>query len=171
MREEWELERERESNKQTRLSREQKISLFLSAMEALVMFDPQNYPILVHFNDDFRINLTNLAVKFNLMDFRNLSGRSVGNFEENSSNVEKFELKSHEITDLVSLIFSPFIASIRVLKGTNFSGNLLSQEVKNTRITREEVKTAIFRLNFCPFFVYFSAKFWAIFCLIYAVFY
>lgn len=118
------------------------------------MFDPQNYPILIHSNDDFRINLTNLAIKFNLMDFRNLSGKSVRNFEENSSNnVEKFELKSHQITDLVSLIFSPSIASIRVLKGTNFVGNLLSQEVKNTRITREEVKIAIFRLNFRPFFV------------------
>lgn len=122
-------------------------------MEAHVMFDPQNYPILIHFNDDFRINLKNLAVKFNLMDFRNLSGKSVGNFEENSSNSgEKFELKNHEITDLVSLIFSPFIASIRVLKGKNFAGNLLSQEVKNTRITREEVKIAIFGLNFSPFF-------------------
>ena len=124
------------------------------------MFDPQNYPILIHFNDDFRINLTNLAVKFNLMDFRNLSGKSVGNFGENSSNnVEKFELKSHEITDLVSLIFSPFIASIRVLRGSNFAENLLSQEVKNTRITREEVKIAIFRLNFCPFLSNFSQFF------------
>lgn len=121
------------------------------------MFDPQNYPIFVHFNDDFRINLTNLAVKFNLMDFTNLSGKCGGNFEENSSNnVEEFELKSHEIADLVSLIFSPFIASIRVLKGTNFAGNLLSQEVKNTRITREEVKIAIFRLNFSLFSQFFS---------------
>lgn len=90
------------------------------------MFDPQNFPIITHFNDQFISDLTDLAIKLKLVEM--------------NEDRENIILKSHEINDLISLIFSPFIASIRVLNGkSSFIGNLLSEHVKNLRITYDEV--------------------------------
>lgn len=95
-------------------------------MEALVMFDPQNFPIITHYNDQFITNLTDIAIKLKLV--------------ENLGTGERTRMRNHEINDLISLIFSPFIASIRVLNGkSSFTGNLLSEHVTNTRITYDEV--------------------------------
>lgn len=97
-------------------------------MEAIVLFDPQNFPIFSQYNDVFGSNMANIAFKLNLIEnFSNDNGKDV-------------ELEDHQINDLISLMFSPSIALIRVLKGkSSFIGNLLSEHVKNTRITHEEV--------------------------------